>query len=304
MKHFCYSFNSETFTYERIHFCVKGFVRSVGYAVLCGLVCGALLVGYLSFNNLHLEDNVFAERNSMMVAKINVQTEMLANLQASLNDLHLKDNSYYRSILNMDKIDPSLWNGGTGGSDRFSVLQPTVLQTPSILLEKLSYQTRLQVSSFDALEKIAEEKSEELRHVPAIRPLNGYVVSGFGYRRAAARHTHAEFHPGIDFDADTGTPVRSTGAGVIITSGAPESGYGIQIVVDHGFGYKTRYAHLSKVAVTAGQQVKRGEVIGYSGNTGYSTGPHLHYEVIRHSSTVNPYDFFYATSADMDFESE
>jgi murein DD-endopeptidase MepM/ murein hydrolase activator NlpD len=293
MSKYRYRYNCETFAYERVHFDAPKFAKRAGVAVVLGMLLGTTFLLYCFVNGWHYEDVLLSQYNKSLEKQIAQQTQTFAQIQNNLNRLHKMDNSYYRSILNMDKIDASIWDGGVGGTDKYSALSPEVLKTPAILADKLAYQSQLQVSSFTALEKIAEEKTDELKHIPAIRPVPGHVVSGFGYRRAPY-HTHLQYHPALDFDADTGTPIKATGNGVVIAAGVTESGYGIQVVLDHGFGYKTRYAHMSRTEVKLGQQIKRGDLLGYSGNTGYSTGPHLHYEVIKHGEQVDPFHYFYS----------
>lgn len=293
MRQYRYQYNCETFAYERIHFNAVTFAKRVAISLFLGLGLGVAVISYCVVNNWHYEDILLARQNRELGKKISEQTQLFTSIQSALNKLHKMDNGYYRSILNMDKIDATIWDGGVGGTDKYSALSPDVLKTPAILADKLAYQTRLQVSSFNALERIADEKSSELKHIPALRPIPGHVVSGFGYRKVS-RPPSVEYHPGLDFDADVGTPIKATGNGVVIAAGVTESGYGIQVVIDHGFGYKTRYAHMSRTEVALGQQIKRGDVLGYSGNTGYSTGPHLHYEVIKHGEQVDPFHYFYS----------
>jgi murein DD-endopeptidase MepM/ murein hydrolase activator NlpD len=119
------------------------------------------------------------------------------------------------------------------------------------------------------------------------------MVSDYGMRRNPF-HGHREFHEGLDFRAKTGTPIKVVGNGIVTEAGRPQSGYGLQVEVDHGHGYITKYAHCSKLMVNRGDTVQRGDVIALSGNTGYSTGPHLHYEVLKNGKKVNPRDYFYS----------
>ena len=132
--------------------------------------------------------------------------------------------------------------------------------------------------------------------IPAIQPIANkdlkHAPSGFGWRTDPIYKT-PEFHPGLDFTAITGTEIYATGDGIVITADAGKQGYGNHIVINHGFGYQTLYGHMNKLAVRVGKKVKRGELIGYVGNTGRSTGPHVHYEVIKNGEKVNPVNFFF-----------
>jgi murein DD-endopeptidase MepM/ murein hydrolase activator NlpD len=129
--------------------------------------------------------------------------------------------------------------------------------------------------------------------VPTLRPLKGRILSGFGYRRDPISGG-VHFHPGLDLDARYGEPIHAVAEGTVIEAGGSDGGYGIQVEIDHGYGYVTKYAHMSKLAVKPGQKVKRKDVIGYVGNTGYSVGAHLHYEVIRYGNKIDPRDYILA----------
>jgi hypothetical protein len=226
-----------------------------------------------------------------LLAVQNLETR-ISTLDNELTKLHSRDNTFYRSILNMYSIDSSLWNGGIGGSARLPETANPKMQSLALQTALLSYRTELQAKSYVQLSQAARLKSQELRHVPILKPANGNITSGFGYRNHPLRGgTH--FHEGMDIDGNTGDPVYAAGDGVVITAGSPESGYGLQVEIDHGFGYLTKYAHLSSIQARVGQQIKRGEVIGKVGNTGYSTGSHLHYEVIKNGTKVDPAVYIY-----------
>lgn len=292
MKHRLYTFNPETVTYEPLRVRSSQILAQVGISVVLGLTVAVLAIGYFLSTGRHPEDRVMALRNELHTAHLAQLQQRLERVDVALTRLHRTDNTFYRSILGLDKVDPALWEGGVGGTDRYSRLSPSVLSATAIRADRLRYQVELQETSFAKLEAVAKSKNEELSHLPAVRPATGVLVGRYGYRQDPF-HGHEQFHPGLDIDANIGDPIMATGAGTVVIAGDQSGwGYGIQIEIDHGFGYRTKYAHLSRTAVKVGQRVKRGEVIGYAGNTGYSKGPHLHYEVIRHGDKVNPIDYF------------
>ncbi len=292
MKHRLYTFNPETVTYEPLRVRSSQILAQVGISVVLGLTVAVLAIAYFLSTGRHPEDRVMALRNELHTVHLAHLQQRLERVDVALTRLHRTDNTFYRSILGLDKVDPALWEGGVGGTDRYSRLSPSVLSATAIRADRLRYQIELQETSFAKLEQVAKSKNEELSHLPAVRPATGVLVGRYGYRQDPF-HGHDQFHPGLDIDANIGDPIMATGAGTIVIAGDQSGwGYGIQIEIDHGFGYRTKYAHLSRTAVKVGQRVKRGEIIGYAGNTGYSKGPHLHYEVIRHGDKVNPIDYF------------
>lgn len=295
MKRHLYQFNPDRCAYERIQVQPSALVRRAAAAVVLGLVLATGFVAYSFVSQWHVEERWHNERNVALTSSIHSLDSNYKVLQGSLTNIHANDNGFYRSILDLDKVDAALWQGGTGGTDPYANQLPLIASLQRNA-DRLSHQVRLQDASFTHLEIAATEKVERLVHMPVIRPVpSGILGGGFGYRRDPFTG-RPQFHAGVDFDANMGDAVKTTGNGVVITAGRNgESGYGIQVEVDHGFGYVTKYAHLSRVAVKPGQEVRRGEVVGYVGNTGYSTGPHLHYEVIFQGTKVNPKDYFIAS---------
>ena len=250
----------------------------------------AAFVGWNWLRGTSPEDGALALANTTKLSTIHQETHRLKSLDSSLTQLYSQDNNFYRSILNLSKISDDVWEGGIGGSERYERVASAQVKELLLLSERLLYRTRLLNGSMEELEQVAATKTEFLKHIPVLRPVTGRVLGGFGFRKDPF-HGHWQFHPGLDFDARIGTPVKATGNGVVLKAGVSESGYGIQVEVDHGFGFVTKYAHLSKVLVKPGQEVKRGEVIGRAGNTGYSKGPHLHYEIMLEGLKVNPSEY-------------
>jgi murein DD-endopeptidase MepM/ murein hydrolase activator NlpD len=163
-------------------------------------------------------------------------------------------------------------------------------------LNKLSYRTAYQVKSFEEINNMVKNKAKLLDATPSIQPVSNRnlsrVASGFGYRIDPI-YKDRRLHAGLDFTAPQGTPIYATADGVVRDAGFNTGGYGNRVMINHGFGYQTIYAHMYRIKARVGDKVKRGEVIGYVGNTGKSTGPHCHYEVHRNGVPVDPIYYFY-----------
>ena len=189
-----------------------------------------------------------------------------------------------------------------GGVDRYQELLEDGLESEELIantfqrIDQLDRQLYIQTKSYDDLLGLAEDKADMLASLPAIQPVSNKelrrLASGFGMR-VHPIYKVKMMHPGIDFSAPQGTPVYATGGGKVVTVKSSLSGYGNQVIIDHGFGYRTRYAHLQKASVKQGQRVERGQAIGLVGNTGTSTAPHLHYEIYHDDERVNPIHYFY-----------
>jgi len=240
--------------------------------------------------------SMLRRENNKLVSKIDENLVKISRLEATVDQLHQRDNEFYRTLLNRDPISSGVWNGGVGGSaDYQPSADPSNLQEAEKRIQLLEHKIQLQESSYNELFKEASRNQKRLTHIPAIKPVPGRIVSTFGNRKHPIFKV-VKMHYGLDFQARIGTAVYATGDGVVIKAGKSYGGYGYQIEIDHGFGFVTKYAHLKKdgIKVTKGQNVKRGDVIALTGNTGLSKGPHLHYEIIKDGRKINPIDYFYA----------
>jgi murein DD-endopeptidase MepM/ murein hydrolase activator NlpD len=208
--------------------------------------------------------------------------------------LQKRDNEIYRSIFGADPIERSFGYKGVGKDLKGYATKEGILETKK-RLQSLQMAMIAQSKSYDEVKRLANRHDQFLSSLPAIQPVDNKdlnrMASGFGFRIHPIYRV-ARMHTGLDFSADIGTEIYATGDG-IVKSPDGGSGYGIHVVIDHGFGYQTLYAHMSRVAVRPGQKVKRGQVIGFVGNTGVSSGPHLHYEVIKNGEKINPAYYFY-----------
>lgn len=241
--------------------------------------------------------------------KYTVMNERLNQMEDVLADLENRDDNIYRVIFEAEPISAEQRKAGYGGAERYKDLQgfensELLIQTAK-RLDRISRRLYVQSKSFDDVIKMARKKDQMLECIPAIQPINNKnlkrIASGFGYRIHPVYKT-LRMHTGVDFTAPRGTPIYATGDGKVVRPRAGMSGYGRYVVIDHGYGYKTIYAHMSKVIVRPYQKVKRGEIIGYVGNTGVSTGPHLHYEVRKNDKPVNPVHFFYNDLTPAEYE--
>lgn len=217
-----------------------------------------------------------------------------------LKDLQHNDDNIYRVIFEADPIPSSVRQAGYGGVNKYKALEgydnsDLMIETTK-RLDMITKQIYVQSKSFDEVFELAKNKKELLASIPGIQPLSNKdltrIASGFGYRIHPIYKTSI-MHTGIDFTAPIGTEIYATGNGVIGRVEKEGRGYGNNVIIDHGFGYETLYAHMSKIAVRQGQRVVRGDIIGYVGSTGSSTGPHCHYEVIKNGTKIDPINYFF-----------
>jgi murein DD-endopeptidase MepM/ murein hydrolase activator NlpD len=229
----------------------------------------------------------------------------LDNSIAALNSFRLSDDSRYRPILDMDSVPDTYRKAGFGGVDRFKDLtgynNSGLLISFRTKIEEIKNMANVQGESFRTIEDIAAEWKREIDHFPGISPVSVEFRLGDGYKFRAIHPVLGtpRMHNGQDFEVPYGTEVYATGDGTVIESGYTSGGFGNCIVIDHGYGFQTVYGHLSDIRVPKGLNVKRGDLIGISGSSGQSTGPHLHYQVEKSGQHMNPINFF---NNDMSFD--
>ena len=235
-----------------------------------------------------------------MKLKYEILNDRLDDLEALVTDMEQRDNNLYRVMFEADPIPSQVRRSGFSDADRYADLygymNSDLVVSAARKLDVMASQLYNQSVSYDSLFVMARNKSDMLAHIPAIFPLKEtevkYISSYFGYRPDPI-YKIEKFHSGMDFTAALGTEAYATGDGVVFDVESNERGYGNMVILDHGYGYKTRYAHLLKPAVRKGQKVKRGQLIGYIGATGKATGVHLHYEVLKNDEQIDPINFFY-----------
>ena len=303
-----YYYDSENLAYQRI---VVKKRRKFGYIALFLLSSG--LFGLLSFvillNTSFFEtpkDRLLSRELDNYKIRYALLNKKIDQIDDVLESVAERDNDLYRVYFNTSPIPDEQRKAGFGGVNRYKELEgynnSALVINTSKRVDVISKELAIQSKSLDEILKLAKDKNKLLAAIPAIQPVKNenlkQMASGFGYRTDPFTKAK-KFHAGMDFSAKTGTPIFATGDGVVDRADNTASGYGNHIVLKHGFGYETLYAHLSKYNVKKGQRVKRGDIIGYVGSTGRSEAPHLHYEVHKNDAVVNPLNFYYGNiSAD------
>ncbi len=295
-----YKFNTKSLTYEKLEIGFKDkFKKFLSY-----LATGTVFTAVTIFIAYTYFDSPKEKQLKREIEELQLQYDILNNrlgqVSTVLQDLQDRDDNIYRVVFEAEPIPDNIRKAGFGGVDRYKELEGysnsgLIIETTK-KLDRLTKQLYIQSKSFDDVINMVKNKEILLASIPAIQPISNkalkHVPSGFGWRTDPIYKT-PEFHPGLDFTANTGTEIYATGDGAVETANSDGSGYGNHVVINHGYGYKTLYGHMSKMAVYGGKKVKRGELIGYVGSTGRSTGPHVHYEVIKNGEKVNPINFFF-----------
>lgn len=295
-----YRFNKKTLEFEKVEPSSKDRLIKLLSHLLTGVVFASLVILF-AFNFLESPREKMQEREIQnMKVNYEILSDRLGHLFAVLEDLQDRDDNIYRVIFEAEPIPSSMRRAGFGGIDRYARLRgykysDIVIETTRTM-DMIAGQLYVQSKSFDEVFEMAKNKERLLAALPAIQPVNNRdlrrIASYYGYRTDPF-YKIKKFHEGLDFSAPAGTEVYATGDGVVSRLVRLRGGYGNFIVIDHGFNYETLYAHLSKFNVKKGQKVKRGQVIGFVGNTGKSTAPHLHYEVRHNGRPVNPVHYFF-----------
>ena len=277
-----------------ISYTVRDYVWLVLKYLIVGLVIGGLgVILYASFFK-DPETSRLQKELKYMDAQISGMRQQMDSLDQYVDVLQKRDNEIYRTIFGAAPIDHKYVGGNRYNEIAKYSSEEGIIETQNRLMA-IQQNLIQQSKSYQEIMKLAKKQDQFLAGLPAIQPVDNKdlkrMASGFGYRIHPIYRV-ARMHTGLDFAAPIGTEIYATGDGVV-KSPDGGSGYGLHIVLDHGFGYQTLYAHMSRMAVTPGTKVKRGQIIGYVGNTGVSSGPHLHYEVIKNGQKVNPAYYFY-----------
>lgn len=294
-----YKFNPETLSYIKVEHNFKARLSRLLVLFSVSLVMSVIMVMvFLQFYETPKTRSLKRE-NQRLATQYDLMYKNLGDVEKVLTDLQERDDNLYRVIFEADPIPNSVRKAGFGGINKYAQLESLdnselVIKTAR-KLDIISKQAYVQSKSYDELVKLAMNKEKMLASIPAVMPVSNKdlkrTASGWGFRIDPV-YKIRRFHYGMDFSAPIGTEVYSPGDGVIKEVKTSRSGFGRWIVVDHGFGYETLYGHLNEFNVKVGDKVKRGSVIGYVGNAGKSTGPHLHYEVHKNGKPINP-QFYY-----------
>ena len=301
MKKIKYYYNTNTLRYEKLVTPLRvKLLRFFGF-IATALVTAFIIVT-LAFRFIPSPQAKLAE---MRYNKMKQNYDMLASqaetLQQEMASLEKRDNQVYRSIFEANPLPDSARAKLTEKNNEIQKVQAiNDEQLGSELvktLNNISARVDYQFASYNEIENLIKNQGEKLASIPAIQPVSNRdldrIASGFGMRIDPV-YGAAKMHKGLDFTAPQGTPIYATGNGTVEVAGQTGDGYGNHVVINHGYGYETLYGHMYKVKVRAGQKVKRGEVIGWVGSTGKSTGPHCHYEVHINGQEVDPVYFFYS----------
>ncbi|MDO5509410.1 MAG: M23 family metallopeptidase [Weeksellaceae bacterium] len=311
MKHKKYFYDKDTNSYIPIRkerFSRLRLVVSVVIVTLFLVAAG----GYLAYEKMVQPHNADQAQLAHELERMQLQYKLLnkkfEQTHKVLNDLEERDDYIYRSFFELSPVMPDVRKGGFGGVDRYAgfadLTYGEVVAETTKALDMLNSRIIVHSQSLDEVLVTAKEKEEMFRHMPAIKPVTGdhsrSLVSGYGMRLHPILNI-GKMHWGIDFALPTGTPIYATADGKVKIAGS-HANYGNTVILEHGYGYETLYAHMHKVQVRPGAKVKRGDVIGTVGNTGLSTGAHLHYEVHKDGEKLNPISFFYQDISPAEFK--
>lgn len=296
-----FRYNPKTLSYEKVR-------RSIGERILRGFIFIAPTIAlslvfafFIAYRIDSPKEKALQKELLELKAEFKTVQKRIELVDQVTEVIKQRDEDLYRTALGASSFPEELRLMGVGGSDAYKSYKnksnsELLIETFS-KLDEIERKLHAQSLSFKELAKLTKEREKRLASLPAIQPVNNKelkrMASGYGWRIDPVYGTR-KMHWGADFSAETGTDVYATGAGVVEETNINSWGYGREIVINHGFGYKTRYAHLSSFLVKRGDKVKRGDLIGLVGNTGKSTGAHLHYEVEKDGHKVNPIDYFHS----------
>jgi murein DD-endopeptidase MepM/ murein hydrolase activator NlpD len=300
MKKIKYYYNTNTLRYEKLETPLRvTLLRVIGFlssAIVTALILVSIAYKYFPSAN----EKKLMQYNDALKDNYFVLNEKLKKLQDQMGDLEKRDNGVYRAIFEANPVPDSARAKAMAQQHEIELVQSMDQENLAVSIAKslnnLSARMAFQSKSYHEIDGFIKNKEQLLACTPAIQPVSNKdlsrIASGFGYRIDPVYKT-SKFHAGLDFAAPQGTPIYATANGTIEVAGNTGNGYGNHVVINNGYGYSTLFGHMFRVKVRAGQKVKRGEIIGWVGSTGKSTGPHCHYEVHRNGDAVDPVYYFY-----------
>ena len=304
-----YNFNPDSLSFDKIRLGVRALLLRLMAYFVGSVIVAVLYWGiFASFFDSPKEKALEREVQQLTIQYDLINRDMV-NIENVLEDLEKTDDNLYRTIFEAEPIPATLRAGGVGGVNRYKSLEGynnsrMVIETVN-RLDKIRKKVYVQSKSFDDLIELSKNKEDMLRSVPAIIPISNKdltrIASGFGLRIHPI-YKIIKFHNGMDFTAPAGTDIYSSGNGVVLSVQSSQRGLGKNIIIDHGFGYSSIYAHLSNFNVRAGQKVQRGDVIGYVGSTGTSIANHLHYEIKLNGVNVDPVNYYFEDLSPSEYE--
>ena len=294
-----YYYDADTLSYRKIDVKKSEYYKKTVFGVLAVLLIA--FIGFIIFSQFLMSPNERAinRENENLQLNLDLFSKRIAESSAILNQLQERDNNIYRMYFEANPIPNEQRKAGFGGVNRYKSLDgydnSKMIKQLTKDIDILSKQLVIQSKSLDEIVILAKEKEKMLASIPAILPVKlvdlTRMASGYKWRMHPILKIR-KFHKGMDFTAPTGTPIYASGNGKVIRSSRSAT-YGRVVYIDHGYGYTTIYAHMSKIKAKRGQNVKRGDLIGYVGNTGRSVSAHLHYEVRKNGKALNPINFYY-----------
>lgn len=300
MKKIKYYYNTHTLRYEKLETPLRVTLLRIFGFIAAALVT-SVIISYFAFQFIGSpNEKLLRIENERMSDNYNELNDQLATLQQQMKELEKRDNDVYRSIFEANPIPDSVRAKELEKKQEVAKVESMgnnqLLTSIVSTMDNLSARIDAQKKSYDEISKLITNKQVLLACTPAIQPVSNKdlerIASGFGYRIDPIYKT-MKLHAGLDFAAPQGTPIYATADGTVTTAGNTGNGYGNHVVINHGYGYETLYGHMVKVKVRSGEKVKRGQVIGWVGSTGKSTGPHCHYEVHKNGQKLDPVYFFY-----------
>lgn len=304
-----YFFNRKTLTFEKQKVSLKKRVVNTLLFLTASLMMA--VIGGLLFSKLGKTPKFkqLEREKGEIISQYNILQDQLNHYESVLADIQLRDDKVYRSVFELDPIPSTVREAGFGGVKRYSDLEgyssSDVMINTFSQIDKISKKIYVQSKSFDNIVDLALQKEKMLASIPAIQPISikdfNRISDYYGMRNDPF-NKRPTMHYGMDFTGPLGSEIYATGDGEIIEAGYNLHGYGNRVIINHGFGYVTIYAHLRNIKVSPGDKVKRGDVIGTLGNTGRSTGPHLHYEIRLNNKPKNPINYYFNDLSEEEFE--
>lgn len=300
MKKIKYYYNTNTLRYEKLEVPLRVKLLRIFGFIAAALVT-AVLISYFAFQFVGSpNEKLLRMENERLKDKYADLDEQLKSLSQQMKELEKRDNNVYRSIFEANPIPDSARAKELEDQKEFATIMrmsnSQLVTSITNTIANLNNRIKAQNASYNEIDGLIKNKEALLSHTPAIQPVSNQdlsrIASGFGYRIDPVYKT-IKMHAGLDFAAPTGTPIYATADGTVTTAGNSGNGYGNHVIIKHGYGYETLYGHMVKVKAKPGQSVKRGEIIGWVGSTGKSTGPHCHYEVHKNGNKIDPVYFFY-----------
>lgn len=300
MKKIKYYYNTNSLRYEKLETPLRvKLLRIFGF--VAAAVVTAALISYFAFQFIGSpKEKILQQQNKSLRENYSDLSDELKSVEREMKELEKRDNDVYRAIFEANPIPDSARAKEMADKQEIASVEKLrehqLIASITQILDNLKSRISAQKKSYDEVENLVKNKEQLLAHTPAIQPVSNKdlnrIASGYGYRIDPVYKT-TKFHAGLDFAAPQGTPIYATADGSVITSGNSGNGYGNHVIINHGYGYETLYGHMVRVKAIVGRPVKRGEVIGWVGSTGKSTGPHCHYEVHKNGQKIDPIYFFY-----------